>query len=237
MKILTPQMFKNDLYLAKRLDSEEYDDNGRPIVPFDKPIAFTGRNGVNYQPLTAESDIQRYGASSQEIVKAVIMNTDKAYKHFTQDSVGDLVYLFGASPNNQPKWDKEDMNFMDNDIDDSHIHILALGREGVIMEMIRNEDRGKELVFEIISTKTNNIMRTLPSGEEYQLKVGKNVIQTYDTKFQIVGEVDMIAKDLQMFKFGEPTHGYWANYEVDAVLPMINHVNVFFKKNKRTGVM
>ena len=146
MKILTPQMFKNDLYLAKRLDSEEYDDNGRPIVPFDKPIAFTGRNGVNYQPLTAESDIQRYGASSQEIVKAVIMNTDKAYKHFTQDSVGDLVYLFGASPKTKPKWDNSS---------------------------------------------------------------------------------DLI----------EGQNGYWANYEVDAVLPMIHHVNVFFKKNKRTGVM
>lgn len=146
MKILTPQMFKNDLYLSKQSDGQEYDDNGKLINAYQEPIAFKGRHGINYQPLTAESDIQRYGASSQEIVKAVIMNTDKAYKHFTQDSVGDLVYLFGASPTVKPKWDKS------------------------------------------------------PSMVE-----GK--------------------------------HGYWANYEVDAVLPMIHHVNVFFKKNKRTGVL
>lgn len=133
------------MYLAVKSDSQDYDENGQPINAYEQPIAFTGINGINYQPLTAESDIQMYGASSQEVVKAVIMNTDKAYDYFTPEMVGSVVYLFGSSPFNKPKWDVE----------------TELGEE--------------------------------------------------------------------------PKHGFWANYEVDAVLPMLIHTNVFFKKNKRTG--
>lgn len=143
--IRTPQMFKRDMYLALINDVEEYDENGMPIEGYKEPISFVGVDGINYQPLTSESDMQRYGASSQDIVKAVIMKTDKAYKHFNQDMVGSVVYLFGASPQSKPMWDKTS-----------------------------KQDK-------------------------------------------------------------EPKHGYWANYEVDAVLPMLQHVNVFFKRKKRTG--
>lgn len=145
MIIKTPSFFKRDFWLALKSQSDEYDDNGNPLNgSYQKPIPFIDVNGVNYQPLTAESDIQRYGASSHEVVKAVIMNTDIAYDYFTPEMVGSVVYLFGASPNKKPPWDKV-------------------------------------------------------SGIE------------------------------------EPTHGYWSNYEVDAVLPMVLHTNVFFKKVKRTG--
>lgn len=143
--IYTPNMFKRDMYLALRGQGDEYDDNGLPIVPYEKPMGFIGNNGVNYQPLTSESDIQRYGASSVDVVKAVIMNTDLAYKHFNSDMVGSLVYFFDASPFKKPRWDNH--------------------------------------------SETEN----------------------------------------------EPEPGYWANYKVDAVLPMMFHTNVFFKKDKRTG--
>lgn len=142
--IKTPQIFKRDMYLSLMSESTDYDDNGMPLDSYLEPLPFLNRNGVNYQPLTSESDIQRYGASSIDVVKAVIMNTDLAYNHFNPDMVGSLVYLFGASPYNKPKWDKS--------LDDV-----------------------------------------------------------------------------------EGKHGYWSNYEVDAVMPMLVHTNVFFKKKKRTG--
>ena len=116
-----------------------------PLDGYEAPISFLGVHGVNYQPLTAESDIQRFGASSQDVVKAVIMNTDLAYKHFDTDMIGSVVYLFNASPIQKPLWDK-----------------------------------------------------VSPDGTE-------------------------------------PQHGYWSNYKVEAVMPMLIHTNVFFKKNKITG--
>ena len=143
--IHTPKLFKRNMYLSLKSQVDEYDDNGMPLDPYDAPIEFIGNNGVNYQPLTAESDIQRFGASSQDVVKAVIMNTDLAYRYFDTDMVGSLVYLFNSSPQIKPLWDK-----------------------------------------------------VSPDGTE-------------------------------------PKHGYWSNYEVEAVMPMIFHTNVFFKKKKRTG--
>ena len=236
MRIMTPQFFKRDMYLAKQGTSREFDDDGNPIDNYQEPIPFLGRDGVNYQPLTAETDIQRYGTASQEIIKAVIMNTDKAYSYFDEDSVGDLVYLFGASPYKQPSWDRESMEVFD-DYYEGDIHIRAFGNQEVLIEMVRHSSRGKELIIEIVSSKTNNVLRTMPSGKETPLKVGKNRILTKDTHFQIVGEVDMVAKDLVLNHYGEPRNGYWANYTVDAVMPMLTHVNVFFKKHKRTGAM
>lgn len=146
-KIYTPDFFKRDMYLSiLDIDGDDYDDDGNPITGFDEPIPFLKKDGVNYQPLESEGDIRMYGSSSSDIIKAVIMNTDKAYEYFNQDMVGSVVYLFGASPNIKPLWDK--------------------------------------------STKTQT----------------------------------------------EHKHGFWANYKVDAVMPMLVHTNVFFKKHKRTGV-
>ena len=133
------------MYIALKSESDDYDDNGQPIIPYAAPIAFIGRNGVNYQPLTAESDIQRFGASSIDVVKAVIMNTDLAYKHFNTDMIGSVAYLFESSPIHKPIWDQ-------------------VSTEGV-----------------------------------------------------------------------EPKNGYWSNYRVEAVMPMLFHTNVFFRKDKRTG--
>lgn len=146
-RIVTPQFFKKDLYLSIKSNDDEYDENGRPLQAFLEPIPFLGTNGINYQYLQSESDIATFGERSQDIVKAVILNTDKAYDYFMDDDlVGSVVYLYGASPTKKPKWE------------------------------------------------VNDVDREIENGQ-------------------------------------------WANFRVDSIQPMQQHVNVFFERNKRTGAM
>lgn len=100
--------FKKELYLSKKPSGidVEYDDNGNPIMEYGNPIDFINHNGINYQPISAKSDMEMFGANSSSVHKALLMENHKAYDYFDEDSVGDLVYLNGASPYVKPSWDR-----------------------------------------------------------------------------------------------------------------------------------
>lgn len=144
MNINTPKMFKNDLVVIIKRNTGEVDDYGKPIEVVETH-ELKGNNGINYQPLSSRSDMEKYGASSNDVAKAVILKNELAYSLFDEDTIGSSVYLFESRPDRKPKWDT-----------------------------------------------------------------------------QTVGNT-------------EPTVGYWANYEVDGVLDLLVHKNVYFKKKKRTG--
>lgn len=102
--MITPRAWKKDLYLAIKPINARLDENGEPT--YETPIAFTGNNGINYQPLSSRTDVELYGLSVTEMVKAVVLPSDRAYAFLTKDIEGSKAYLFGASPTTKPIWDK-----------------------------------------------------------------------------------------------------------------------------------
>lgn len=101
-----PAAFKKTMYLSEKPVFEDYDEYGEPIVEYSPPMKLSGLRGVNYQPISAKTDIEMYGSSSKGVHKALVTTRDANYKLFGEWSVGDLVYLNGASPTTKPIWDK-----------------------------------------------------------------------------------------------------------------------------------
>ena len=104
-----PIGFKKKLYLSKKPLFEDYDEYGEPVSVYSKPIVLEGHKGINYQPISAKTDIEMFGANSKSVHKAVVTRSDFSYSLFNEESIGDLVYLNGASPTNKPSWEKSNV--------------------------------------------------------------------------------------------------------------------------------
>lgn len=94
------------MYLSRKSHDDELDEYGDPVVGFGLPIKLSGIKGVNYQPISARSDIEIFGENATGVYKALLTTRDWAYHIFTEDNVGDVVYINGASPFTRPIWDK-----------------------------------------------------------------------------------------------------------------------------------
>lgn len=86
-------------YIRKRLTSDETgivtDEYGNEIQNYDEPVKYR----FNYQPVTTDADeavLKPYGVTLEGTVKALV-----DIKYEGQLNRYDLVYLYGASPENE----------------------------------------------------------------------------------------------------------------------------------------
>lgn len=86
-------------YIRKRLTSDEtgitVDEYGNEIQNYDDPVEYR----FNYQPVTNDADkafLKPYGVTLEGTVKALV-----DIKYEGQINRYDLVYLYGASPDNE----------------------------------------------------------------------------------------------------------------------------------------
>lgn len=95
-------------YIRKRLTSDETgiitDEYGNEIQNYDTPVKYK----FNYQPVTNDADeaiLKPYGVTLEGTVKALV-----DIKYEGQINKYDLVYLYGASPENET-YDGENANY------------------------------------------------------------------------------------------------------------------------------
>lgn len=83
------------LWLSK-LISSTIDDYGNDVDTYSVPVKYK----ANYQPVSADSSIQEFGANSTEIIVALFDKNQftGVFNDF------DLVYLDGASPSNETNY-------------------------------------------------------------------------------------------------------------------------------------
>ena len=86
-------------YIRKRITSDEsgitIDDYGNEIQNYEEPVKYR----FNYQPVTNDADeaiLKPYGVTLEGTVKALV-----DIKYNGQLNKYDLVYLYGASPENE----------------------------------------------------------------------------------------------------------------------------------------
>ena len=95
-------------YIRKRLTSDETgittDEYGNEIQNYDEPVKYR----FNYQPVTTDADeavLKPYGVTLEGTVKALV-----DIKYEGQLNRYDLVYLYGANPENET-FDGENANY------------------------------------------------------------------------------------------------------------------------------
>lgn len=110
LNLQPPRSYKKTLYVSKKPLEEELDEYGEPVVSYGEPVLYTGAMGVNYQPITARGDIEMFGANATSTYKGLVTRHDPTFDHFSEESVGDLVYLNGASPTKRPDWDRSNLD-------------------------------------------------------------------------------------------------------------------------------
>lgn len=103
MRGFFPDRWRKTLYLCQRDIDGERNHLGDLVSGYGDPIKLK----LNYQPLSAESDIREFGESSRSVQKTVIKRGEKGYGMFNEF---DLVYLDGASPYNKPHWEKANID-------------------------------------------------------------------------------------------------------------------------------
>ena len=86
-------------YIRKRIVSDEgdviIDEYGNEIQKYEEPKKYI----INYQPVTNDADeaiLKPYGVTLEGTVKALV-----DIKHEGELNKYDLVYLYGATPNNE----------------------------------------------------------------------------------------------------------------------------------------
>lgn len=95
--------FKRDLYVTKRIQTDERDDNGNRTSSYAVPVLYQ----IVYRPLNAETTMKEIGLTSTGVQKAVIVKHESTFDLFELEEEEEyLVYLDNASPNKKPKWDK-----------------------------------------------------------------------------------------------------------------------------------
>lgn len=114
-----PHSWRKELYLSQRDVSGERNHLGDVIEGYGDPIKLQ----LNYQPLSAESDIREFGESSRSVQKAVIKRGEKGYGMFNEF---DLVYLDGASPDKKPHWEKKNVDKEPSNGDWANYRVAAI---------------------------------------------------------------------------------------------------------------
>lgn len=105
-----PISYKKTMYISEKPLEVDLDKYGEPIMEYGDPYELSGLHGVNYQPISAKSDIEMFGDNATGVHKALVTRKDYTYNLFTEKNVGDLVYLNGASPTTRPVWDRSGLD-------------------------------------------------------------------------------------------------------------------------------